>query len=95
MDFDELYEQLFDDLDSDEFEKRLPQLFVANPEYSTCMSGFLAAVRAVDESITTSPTLRDPGNLLESRVWAALREASRRVLEIPAIDKLMQEAQSI
>jgi hypothetical protein len=91
LNFDELFEQVFDDLDSDSFALRLPELFPGDVQAETCARNFLQAIHAVDAEITKNKALDDPALLLESEIWAKLELASNKVLEVPFIVETMRQ----
>lgn len=77
--FDELYEQIFDDLASDEMENTL-DINISDAAARKSLSDFLAAVRSIDESIQKNSELKNNKNLLCSLEWAMLIESANNVL---------------
>jgi hypothetical protein len=84
-DFEELYEQIFDDLDSNNVEKELVKYFPADLAVRRAVSEFLDAIRVVDSCRESSVQLRDPECLLKSDEWLRLIAAADQVLQ--QIDK--------
>ena len=79
-DFDELYEQIFDDLDSGFFQTELSKYLPDRGEMNTALSNFLESLRQVDRERTATIELRDPWTLLASEQWGVLRDAAQAVL---------------
>lgn len=75
--FDELFEQLFDDLDSDHKIKELDRIFINDAEKGNAIREFLSAVIQVDEDIQRNPSLGNPESLLASNSWKRLRNVSQ------------------
>ncbi len=76
--FDELYEQIFDDLDSDSIEigaEYLAEDLAAREALST----FLNAVRSADKSREINLELISPENLLRSDEWNRVVKAAEKV----------------
>jgi hypothetical protein len=90
-DFDELYEQLFGDLDMSELERDLPKLEEIDPITRDRIFEFLKVFRMVDKKVTTIPSLSDPRILLKSDVWKQFELACKAVLEMPLIQTAMKE----
>ena len=80
MDFDELFEQVFDDLDSDAFDTKLIAYIPVDPEARAALSEFLEALRRTDQVREQRPELRDALALLSSAEWHLVKEAASRVL---------------
>lgn len=79
--FDELYEQVFDDLDSDNLER--PILASMNDKAAAeSISTFLDALRSMESAIQAMPTLKNPMLLLQSREWATVQRTATRALSL-------------
>jgi hypothetical protein len=80
---DELLEQLLGDLHLREqvqiFEKTLRQMGA-----SEIIASFTAALVELERGIRSQPSLENPEKLLASPVWADLRTAAKRVIQLPA-----------
>lgn len=79
--FDELYEQIFDDLDSDNFEN---ELAVHLPDVTArkAVSEFLDSIRVVDQRREVNMKLDDPKNLLQSDEWRCVVKAAERIVDL-------------
>lgn len=77
--FDELYEQIFDDLDSDAMEQELSDYLPNDPEARTEIAAFLQAIRAINAQLGHDQRLNSTVGLLNSTEWGRLIEAARRV----------------
>jgi len=80
MDFNELFEQVFDDLDSDAFEAKLIAYVPEDPEARAALCEFLEALRRTDQIREQRSELRNATALLRSTVWRQVEEAAWRVL---------------
>ena len=80
MDFDELFEQVFDDLDSDAFDTKLIAYIPEDPEARAALSEFLEALRRTNQVLEQQPNLRDALALLSSAEWRLVKEAASREL---------------
>jgi hypothetical protein len=80
MDFGELFEQIFGDLDSDAFDTKLIAYVPEDSEARAALSAFLEALRRTDKVLERRPDLRDPLALLNSAEWRLVKEAASRVL---------------
>lgn len=78
-DFDELYEQIFEDLDSDELEKQLSANLQHEPEAQELIRAFLQQVRVVNARRDSDPALRSSAELIESSEWGRLVAIARSV----------------
>lgn len=78
-DFDELYEQVFDDLDSDVIEQELGSHFPTSDSKRQALAAFLEELRVVDIKRSVDSRLKSPAALLASNEWSRLVEAARRV----------------
>jgi hypothetical protein len=90
-DFDELYEQLFDDLDIEELERGQSDLLIIDVLSRNEILNFLSAVRDVDKAIESDSLLRNPSDLLTSEAWKKFEGACEKALEIPAVQEAMRE----
>lgn len=79
-DFDELYEQIFDDLDSDLFQTEIAKHLPDNTELGAAIIEFLEAIRNTDSQRSCDQTLMDAQTLLDSASWARTRNAAATVL---------------
>ena len=82
VDFGELYEQVFGDLDS-----RLSLASFApvlEPRTRVAVENLLSELSAVDSLIERRPTLKSPSVLLASPAWARVREAAKAVIDLPS-----------
>lgn len=79
--FDELYEQLFDDLDSENKEKELGRIFVGRPDAKKSIIRFLLAIKKIDQLRVSSKQYLDIESLLNSADWTDFQAACRHVLE--------------
>jgi hypothetical protein len=89
--FNELYEQLFDDLDMNELERDLPKLEEVDSTTRNRILKFLNVFCRVDKEIEASPSLRDPAALLKSDIWKQFELACRAVLKMPLIQAAMKK----
>lgn len=78
-DFDELYEQIFDDLDSANFESALPTFLPNDPAALDALQQFLLALQNADHMRSQHAELRRPVDLLSSDVWADVEVAAEQV----------------
>jgi hypothetical protein len=74
--FDELIEQVFDDLDSDEMEKVALTEEHAAAAYSLELRGFLDALRKIDFARSVESRLLDDQVLLQSDRWSLVEAAA-------------------
>jgi hypothetical protein len=79
--FDELYEQIFDDLDSDNIEKELAVYLGRDTAATRAVSEFLESIRVVDNQRETDMQLSDPRCLLQSEEWLRVVRAAEQVVE--------------
>ena len=77
--FDELYEQVFDDLDSDRLETEM-LAHLASAEQRQAVAAFLEALRQMDREWSADPKLNSAAGLLGSPSWQRVRHAASRVL---------------
>jgi hypothetical protein len=70
-DFDELWEQVFDDLDSDTLEKQMVAKINDN-NLRDLTTQFLARLRYVESAVRSGSALQEPTSLLGSPQWALL-----------------------
>jgi hypothetical protein len=79
-DFDELYEQIFDDLDSDAFERDLHKSLPRDPGAQELLATFLQEIRAIDSMRGHDHRLQSATGLLGSAEWSRLVEVARRIV---------------
>ena len=79
-DFDELYEQIFDDLDSDSLEGQLATNLRDEPEAQELIRAFLQQVRVISDRRVNDPALRSTAVLIDSAEWGRLVEIARAVV---------------
>lgn len=90
-DFDELYEQLFDDLDIEELERDPSQLLSVDVLSRNEILNFLSAVRDVNKEIESDPLLRNPSKLLISEAWKKFKAACEKALRIPIVQEAIRQ----
>lgn len=78
--FDELYEQVFDDLDSDAFETELESHLPVSAVARVALHAFLEGLRHVDQVRAQRPQLTDAQSLLDSIEWHQVEDAAARVV---------------
>lgn len=78
-DFEELYEQIFDDLDSDAFEQELDTCLPSDPSSREMLTAFLHELRSIDTLRSQNKTLCSAAELLRSNEWERLVEVARRI----------------
>lgn len=78
-DFDELYEQIFDDLDSDTFDAQLETHLSTHTAARESLSRFLGTLRKVNQLREQHTDLRNPHTLLQSAEWDEVENAARQV----------------
>jgi hypothetical protein len=78
--FDELYEQIFDDLDSDGMERQLAMQMSNDPAARQALSGFLESLRSVGGLRLSRPELQSAAALMRSAEWQNVERAARTVL---------------
>jgi hypothetical protein len=79
-DFDELYEQIFDDLDSDNIEKELTTYLSNDVTARKKISDFLSALRVVNIYREDKLMLSNSSDLLNSYEWLHVVEVAKRLL---------------
>ena len=78
--FDELYEQIFGDLDSDRLQAELPVLLNDADVMQHAIHDFLEALRASDRVRATEPGLKNASAFLSSKHWKLVQTAARATL---------------
>jgi hypothetical protein len=78
--FDELYEQIFDDLDSDGMERQLAMQLSNDSAARQALSGFLESLRNVGDLRQTRSELQSAAALIRSPEWQNVERAAREVL---------------
>jgi hypothetical protein len=81
-DFDELYEQVFDDLDADRFAADLDVLLPNSQRARAAISAFLASLKEVDRTRSKCPALLNAPALLDSVQWRQVRIAALAALDV-------------
>jgi hypothetical protein len=77
-DFDELYEQIFDDMDSDALEKDLSTYLPDDSGARDDIATFLQQIREISDQ-QEQGGLRSAADLLDSKAWGRLVDIARRV----------------
>jgi hypothetical protein len=85
IDFGELYEQVFGDLDAETCSTRFTSM--TDNETGATIQRFLNLVTRVDSLVQSQPDLKEPATLLASISWRDVREAARAVIELPSTQK--------
>jgi len=84
VDFDELIEQIFGDLDADNLEvemlRGIAKTYGAT-DLSEALRIFLAAMREADKTRGSVPRLLDATYLLQSTTWGAVIAAAQKAIE--------------
>ena len=80
-DFDELYEQLFDDLDSDSFLEGLPSL-LPDVHCQRAIREFLLAIKAVDFELRSVLDKKDYRGLFASQPWSIVTYSAQTVVNV-------------
>ena len=83
--FDELYEQIFDDLDSDNFEKELVSV-LPDIALRKAISQFLEALRSVNFCHETDVKFESPKFLFQSNEWQGVVRTAVNVLHLDEKD---------
>jgi hypothetical protein len=89
VDFDELYEQLFDDLDSDAFQEGLKQYLPYDSATESALNSFLDSVRKVDSAMSANPELKDTTTLLNSVEWRQVEGAAKKIIDLQSVRQAM------
>jgi hypothetical protein len=79
-DFDELYEQVFDDLDASHFAMNLQRYLPNSGRMATTIADFVATLQATDRVRTENTDLLDASLLLDSAQWQLVRNSAFAVL---------------
>lgn len=80
-DFDELYEQVFDDLDANHFAANLHRHLPNSERIATTVGDFIAMLQKMDRIRTGNPALLDAVVLLDSDQWQLVRNSAFAVLD--------------
>jgi hypothetical protein len=80
--FDELYEQVFDDLDSDDCEKMMISNLSDFPLKAGAVSGFLSELRRINLIIENNEDLQPADALLSSSEWRRVVVSAEMVLSV-------------
>ena len=86
-DFDELYEQVFDDLDACHFAANLHSHLPNSERMATTIADFIETLQEMDRARTENLDLLDAAALLDSDQWQLVRKSAFAVL-----DAVKQEA---
>jgi hypothetical protein len=81
-DFEELYVQIFDDLDADNFRLELPTHLKDNLPLCEAVIFFLDSIREFDVERDGSSQLTDPSVFLASRQWKAVQSSALAVIAL-------------
>lgn len=79
-DFDELYEQLFDDLDADYFSHNLREQLPNSEQMATSVANFITSLHEFDRARNENSELLDPTTALDSGQWKPVRSSALAVL---------------
>lgn len=79
-DFDELYEQVFDDLDAGHFAANLHTHLPNSERMATTIAEFIETLQEMDQVRTESSALRNASSLLNSGQWQLVRKSAFSVL---------------
>ncbi|WP_157084913.1 hypothetical protein [Hydrogenophaga palleronii] len=79
-DFDELYEQVFDDLDANYFAVNLYRYLPNSGRMTTGIADFIKMLQETDRVRTENPDLLDASLLLDSDQWRLVRNSAFAVL---------------
>ena len=79
-DFDELYEQVFDDLDASHFAMHLLRYLPNSERMATTIADFVATLQATERVRTENTDLLDASLLLDSAQWQLVRNSAFAVL---------------
>ena len=80
INYDELYEQIFDDLDSDAYERLLPSMEKLSDNKRKLISRFLCSLREFDKETEQDEQFKSPDTLLGSVEWNKVRVAAMNVV---------------
>jgi hypothetical protein len=89
--FDELYEQVFDDLDSDVFKEELEKYLPHDPATKLALVSFLDALKRVDSAVTMKPELKEATALLNSVEWQEVKAAAQKCLHLHVVKQTMDQ----
>ncbi len=78
--FDELYEQIFDDLDSDALEQELSAHLPDDPETQEFVGAFLRQLRMISAQRMHDRELGSAASLINSKEWHGLVKIARHVM---------------
>lgn len=81
-DFDELYEQIFDDLDASHFAENLHRHLPNSERMATTIADFIATLQEMDRVRMENTDLLDASVLLDSDQWQLVRKSARAVLDV-------------
>ena len=79
--FDELYEQVFDDLDADRFAVNLATYMPNAAPARTAVAAFLTSLKEMDQTRSENPELLNSSVLLDSGQWQRVRSSALIALE--------------
>jgi hypothetical protein len=81
-DFDELYEQVFDDLDAERFVTDLSMKWPTTAPERAVIAEFLASLQDADRARSSHAELRNASDLLNSSHWGRVRSSALAVLGV-------------
>lgn len=79
-DFDELYEQIFDDLDAKKFAENLFEYLPNSKMVAAAVAAFIASLQEMDQVRAKNSELTKASLLLDSCQWHILRKSASAVL---------------
>ena len=79
--FDELYEQVFDDLDADHFAINLAAHMPNAAMARTAIAAFLTSLKEMDRNRSENPELLNSSVLLDSGQWQRVRSSAVAALD--------------
>ncbi|MFN7550400.1 MAG: hypothetical protein ACK59M_14860 [Pseudomonadota bacterium] len=78
-DFDELYEQIFDDLDSKSFLEGLPTYIPSEAVAQELIRRFLSEIESIDVARANDQSLATAASLVGSHEWSRVAEIAREL----------------
>jgi len=85
IDFGELYEQVFGDLDSEACLAKFASAMGTQTRLT--VDTFLSSIKKLDSVAGNDPDLNKPAKLLASVAWREVKEAAMAVIEMPTARK--------
>jgi hypothetical protein len=86
--FDELYEQMFGDLDSGGFINRLNEFLPNSIEECKALSEFITSIIEIDEMMGQNKGGLSPIDLIQSDQWGRLVGVARRLLSMKSLSAI-------